>query len=131
MEIQGTQEVLANVNKVIKVVSKSTKEGLIEIGERGVNYLKIETSSFVDTGRLRQSMSYTIDNKVYNPLGNEDNVKPSNEKDSVYIGTNVVYARHVEYLAKNGSQGYMLRAYKRTKDAAEKIMQKVIKGAVR
>jgi hypothetical protein len=109
MEIQGTEQVLANLNNVIKVVSKSTKEGLIEIGERGVNYLKIETSAFVDTGRLRQSMSYTIDNRVYNPLGNQDNVNPTNEKDAVYIGTNVVYARHVEYLAKNGSQGYKSR----------------------
>jgi hypothetical protein len=129
MEIQGTEQVLANLNNVIKVVSKSTKEGLIEIGERGVNYLKLETP--VDTGRLRQSMSYTIDNKVYRPLGNQDNVNPTNEKDAVYIGTNVVYARHVEYLAKNGSKGYMLRAYKRTKEVAEQIMQKVIKGAVR
>ena len=129
MEIQGTQEVLTNINNVIKVVSKSTEQALVEIGERGVNYLKFETP--VDTGHLRQSMSYTVDSKVYRPLGTQDNVNPTNEKDALYIGTNVVYARSVEYLAKNGSKGYMLRAYKRTKEVAEQIMQKVIKGAVK
>jgi hypothetical protein len=76
-------------------------------------------------------MSYTVDNKVYKPLGDVGNVKPTNEKDTVYIGTNAVYARHVEYLSKNGSQGFMLRAYNQTKRVADTIFKQVLGKGIR
>lgn len=106
-----------------KSVSKNIDEALLEIGERGVGYLKLETP--VDSGRLRNSMSYTVDKKVYSPLCQSatDNVNRSGEKDVVYIGTNVVYAPSVEYLAQNGSAGFMLRAYKKTKKVAADILK--------
>ena len=112
-----------------KAVSKNIDEALIEIGERGVNYLKLETP--VDTGRLRQSMSYTVGNKVYTPLGSQDNVNSSGEKETVYIGTNVIYAPSVEYLAKNGSQGFMLRAYNKTKTRAKEIFKKAAERGIK
>jgi len=106
-----------------KAISSNIDEALVEIGERGVNYLKLETP--VDTGRLRNSMSYTTDNKVYRPLGHdtEDTVKRSKDKESVYIGTNVVYAPSVEYRAKNGSAGFMYRAYKQLRRRAPQILK--------
>ena len=112
-------------------ISNNIDEALVEIGERGVNYLKLETP--VDTGRLRQSMSYTVGSKVYRPLGNdtEDTLRPSNDKESVYIGTNVVYAPSVEYRAKNGSAGFMYRAYKQLKRRVPDILSKAIQKGMK
>ena len=115
--------------KKFKAASENIDEALIEIGERGVGYLKLETP--VDSGRLRNSMSYTVNKKVYSPLGQSatDNVHRTSEKEAVYIGTNVVYAPSVEYLAENGSAGFMLRAYKKTKKAASLILKSgIVKG---
>ena len=132
IEVTGTKEVQANIEKVMNIVSKDITEGLEEIGERGVGYLKRETP--VDSGRLRKSMSYTIDNKVHEPLGNvtmNDKLNKQRAKDEVDIGTNVVYAPSVEYLANNGSQGYFYRAWKKTKQSADQILAKVIRSDIR
>ena len=114
-----------------KSVSNNIDEALLEIGERGVNYLKLETP--VDSGRLRQSMSYTVNKKVYTPLGNNasDNLKATKEKETVYIGTNVIYAPHVEYRAKNGSQGFMYRAYKKLRKTASKVLKQAMQKGMR
>ena len=112
-------------------VSNNIDEALIEIGERGVNYLKLETP--VDKGRLRNSMSYTVDSKVYRPLGHatEDTLRASGDKETVYIGTNVIYGPSVEFLAKNGSAGYMYRAYKRLKKSAGLILEKAMQKGMK
>ena len=116
-------------NKKFKAIANNIDEAFVETGERGVGYLKRETP--VDKGRLRNSMSYTVDNKVYKPLGNIDNVKASNEKESVIIGTNTVYAPSVEFLATNGSQGFMYRAYKKTKAVAKTIFKHAMQKGMR
>lgn len=122
-------------DKKFKAVSKNVDESLLEIGERGVNYLKIEANIFQKpTGRLKNSSSYTVDKRVYKPLSPfeaDDTLKPTTEKETVYIGTNVVYAPSVEYLAKNGSQGYMFRAYKALKRVVPKIMRAGMKEGMR
>ena len=116
--------VAAQFESKFKAISKNIDEAFVEIGERGVGYLKRQTP--VDSGRLRNSMSFTVDNKVYSPLGKEDNVKMSKAKDAVYIGTNVIYAPHVEYLSTNGSQGFMQRAYEQTKKRAKEIFSQAM-----
>ena len=131
-EVYGEKEVMKNIDTNIKIVSKTTTEGLIEVGERGVGYLKRLTP--VDSGRLRNSMAYTIDKKIYTPLGNvsgNDSLKKNKHKDVVYIGTNVIYAPSVEYLSTNGSAGFMLRAYKQTKIIAKSILANAIKGGIK
>ena len=125
----GQQAVLNNINRKVNAVSKNIDEAYLEVGERGVGNLKRETP--VDTGRLRQSMSYTVDKKVYSPLGmSSDNVKATHEKDVVIIGTNTVYAPSVKYRATNGSQGFMLRAYQLTKKQAKSVFEQAIKRGV-
>lgn len=118
-------------NDKFKAVSNNIDEAFIEIGERGVNYLKLETP--VDTGRLRQSMSYTTDGKVYRPLGHstEDTLRPTSKKESVYIGTNVIYAPSVEYRAKNGSAGFMYRAYKQLRKRAPEIIKQAMQKGMK
>jgi len=124
----GLSKVNQNINNAIKSVAKTQTEGLIEIGERGVSILKDNTP--VKDGRLRNSMSYTTDGKVVDPLGaNEpqDKLRALKDDNQVVIGTNVVYAAKVEYMATNGSAGYMLRSYKQLKGVAVEIMKKTFK----
>lgn len=124
----GIDKVNKNLAKQLKIVSETQTQGLVEIGERGVNILKLNTP--VKDGRLRNSMSYATDGKSVDPLGadnSDDKLRTLNKKDTVVIGTNVVYAAKVEYLATNGSAGYMLRSYNQLKPLATEIMKKVFK----
>jgi len=120
------KKIIANLNNALKIVSKDVSEALEEVGQRGVGITKKNTP--VDQGRLRNSIGYTIGGKVE---GNEDTVKPSGDKSSVVIGTNVVYAAWVEYMAKNGSQGYMLRSYNQIVPIAKKIFETVLKRGLK
>jgi len=126
--IEGADKIKINLNKQMKIAAKTKTEGLIEIGERGVGILKLNTP--VKEGRLRGSMSYTIDKKTEVPLWMSKNIS-GDELDKittdkvVIIGTNVVYAARVEFLSKTGSAGYMLRSYKQLKPKAMEIIKKV------
>ena len=126
--ITGEREIMKNLTKAIKVMSKTRVEALNEIGERGVAIIK--DNSPVISGRLRNSMSYTTNGKVVDPLGADkpqDKLKPLKSNEEVAIGTNVVYAARVEYMSNNGSEGYMLRSYKQLKKQAEQIIKSVFK----
>lgn len=131
MRTSDPKKIQGVLNDKFKAVSNNIEEALIEVGERGVNYLKLETP--VDSGRLRQSMSYTVNKKVYTPLGNkaEDNLRATNEKETVYIGTNVIYAPFVEYRARNGSQGFMYRAYKQLRKRSGAILKQAMQKGMR
>lgn len=125
----GADEVIRNLEKQMKIIAKTKEQGLIEIGERGVGILKLNTP--VKDGRLRNSMSYTTNSKSVDPLGAnnpQDKLRALSSKSEVIIGTNVIYAPKVEYLATNGSAGYMLRSYKQLKPQAEQIFQKLFKN---
>jgi hypothetical protein len=124
--IKGDREIIANLENVLKIFSKTQVEALEEVGQRGVGILKLNTP--VDTGRLRNSMGYTVANKVE---GGENTVNRTSEKDSVYLGTNVIYAPSVEYRSKNGSQGFMLRSFNQLVPIAKKIIENSFKGAIR
>ena len=133
VEFVNMKEIEKNLLNSVKVMSKTVEEGLTEVGERGVGILKRNTPVYSGPdhtgGRLRQSMSYTINRKVKSPLSPKsqaDVIGRVKTKDEVVIGTNVVYAAYVEYMANNGSQGYMNRSYKQLKPIAKKIMATVI-----
>lgn len=128
IKILNLREIQNNLEKQVKVVSKTLEEGLKEVGERAVGVLDRNTP--VDEGRLRNSMSYTIAGQVYDPLGADetnDKLRKITDKDKVIIGTNVKYAARVEYLAKNGSAGFMLRSYKLLVPIAKRVLESVMR----
>ena len=129
MRTSNPKIIQAAFDTKFKAISTNIDQALNEVGERGTNYLKLNTPEI--TGHLRQSMSYTVGSKVYRPLGHEDNVTASGDKETVYIGTNVIYAPSVEFLAKNNSQGFMLRAYKHTKKQAKKIFKQAMQEGMK
>ena len=128
MGLDGQAQVKRNLAKLVKVVASTQTEGLTEVGERGVEILKRNTP--VKDGRLRNSMSYTVGGESIDPLGAlapGDKLRVNKATDNVIIGTNVVYGPSVEFLATNGSAGYMLRSYKQLKGIAEKILATAFK----
>ena len=124
--VLGQAEVLRNLKNALKIVSKDVEQALEETGQRGVGIAKNNTPTV--TGRLKNSMGYTVGNKT---VGNSDSVNAIGEKNVVAIGTNVIYARRVEFLAKNGSQGYMLRSYNQLKPIAKQIFKTVLGRGIR
>ena len=65
----------SNVNDILSALEKGIKNGLEAIGLTAETYAKKETP--VDTGRLRNSISHTVDG------------------EATYIGSNVEYAAFV------------------------------------
>lgn len=124
--LQGQAEVERNLQNVLKIVAQSKAEALEEIGQRGVGIVKKNTP--VDSGRLRNNMGYSIGNKA---VGGDDSVKASGDPNTVNIGTNVIYAAYVEYMAKNGSQGYMQRSFNQLLPIAKAIFKDVFKRGLR
>lgn len=115
-------------DKQIKIMSDNLPDGLAEVGQRGTSILRRNTP--VLSGRLRNSMSYTVANKVVAPFAffkKMDILNRNRRKNRVYIGTNVIYGPSVEYLSKNGSKGFMYRSYKQLKPIADKVLGKYLK----
>jgi len=71
--IDNTQKVLSEFERKINLACKA-------VGQKAVDYAKADCP--VDTGRLRNSIAYKV-----------------NEKN-IYIGTNVEYAKYVEFIEK-------------------------------
>ncbi len=67
IKLIGQKEIERNLLKSIDVVSKTITEAYNEVGQRGVGITKLNTPEI--TGRLRNSLSYSIDGKVTAPLG--------------------------------------------------------------
>ena len=82
------------------------QKGLIQLGYEVEREAKINATSFVDTGRLRSSISTNWTGsgmgkgKVQSPAKTDDGVSQPMGKDfAVQVGTNVEYAAPVEGLA--------------------------------
>lgn len=114
------KKIMRDIDKFIDTKSKDTEEALIEVGLRGVAIVKPLTP--VDSGRLRNSMSYVTKNKRSGE--GVDNLKPTNDKKVVYVGTNVIYGPKVEYVGR--SKGYMQNAFNLWKPIATKIFMDIL-----
>ena len=99
-----------NTDEVLAAMKRAKRRGLEAIGLTAEGYAKRETP--VDTGRLRNSISYATDD------------------EAAYIGTNVEYAPYVE-LGARGRQGvHMLqRAATEHADEYKQIMEDAMKHA--
>lgn len=128
--VTGLQGVMNSLRDVRRLSSELETQCLDEIGLKGVGILKRNVP--VDSGRLRNSMGYTIGGRVEgSPDEPEDAINPNSDRRSIYIGTNVVYADRVEYMARNGSQGYFLRSFRLIKPMAEGVYEKYMRRLAR
>ena len=82
-------EFTSNVNDILSDLEKGKRNALTAIGATAETYAKQETP--VDTGRLRNSISHTVDG------------------EAVYIGSNVEYAPYVELGTSRAKAHHMLQ----------------------
>ena len=102
----------SNVNDILRRMKKGKRNVLTAIGATAETYAKKETP--VDTGRLRNSISYTVDG------------------ESAYIGTNVEYAPYLELGTKKiTAHHYLKRAVTEHKDEYKKLTVQAIQSAIK
>lgn len=127
---------LDNTALVLMAKENQVKNGLAAIGAEAVTYA--QGGCPVDTGRLRNSISYMTQSKQggqnskngekakaedYAPRGLPD-------KNSVYIGTNVEYAPAQEYLDmthKTGGPHFIKNAAANHGDRYKELMEAALK----
>mgnify|MGYP000639621164 CR=1 FL=1 len=116
----------ANLGRYVTAFKGNLKQGLEESGQRGVAIVKQNTP--VKSGRLRNSMAYSIDNRVEGGTSTEDTIYVNKDDKNVVVGTNVIYAPSVEYLSNTGSRGFMLRSFKQWKPIADHVIAKALRS---
>ncbi len=137
----GQANLLRVLTKIAKTVDgDGTTEGLQKVGEMISGDAKREATSMgvVDSGRLRGSLTYSIDGKQY---GFEDKVEENKQTDQVdrvnsnkevHIGTNVEYAKAQEFGSIKSPTGrpFLTKSYTHNRDEAIKILGKNIKTSI-
>ena len=96
-------------------MDKGTRNALTAIGSSAETHAKdnITADDLIDTGRLRNSISYAVDG------------------ESAYIGTNVEYAPYLELGTKKiAAHHYLKRAVTEHKDEYKNLTVQAVKKAI-
>ena len=104
-----------NSQQILSALEKGKRNALTAIGATAETHTKenITADKLVDTGRLRNSISYAVDG------------------ESAYIGTNVEYAPYLELGTKKiAAHHYLKRAATEHKDEYKKLTAQAIKTAI-
>ena len=105
----------SNVNDILRRMEKGKRNALTAIGATAETHTKenITADKLVDTGRLRNSISYAVDG------------------EATYIGTNVEYAPYLELgTEKITAHHYLKRAATEHKDEYKNLTAQAIKTAI-
>lgn len=122
-----------NDEKIKKATKEAIEQALQKIGMAAVRFATAKCP--VDTGRLRNSITYITKNKsggssYSDNKGNSFNnsLSVSADEGEVWVGTNVEYARYVEYGTRGRSGKPFLRsAIKDHTDFYNKLVQDTLK----
>ena len=131
----------SNVNDILRQLEKGKRNALTAIGATAETHTKenITADKLVDTGRLRNSITYATGD--YSGIGTyTDNNKKSYsdatarntpKDDEVAIGTNVEYAPYLELGTKKiTAHHYLKRAVTEHQDEYKKLAVEAIKTAI-
>ena len=105
----------SNVNDILSALENGKRNALTAIGATAETHTKenITADKLVDTGRLRNSISYAVDG------------------ESAYIGTNVEYAPYLELGTKKiTAHHYLKRAVTEHQDEYKELAVEAIKKAI-
>ena len=105
----------SNVNDILRRMEKGKHNALTAIGATAETHTKenITADKLVDTGRLRNSISHTVDG------------------EAAYIGTNVEYAPYLELGTKKiTAHHYLKRAVTEHKDEYKNLTAQAIQTAI-
>ena len=105
----------SNVNDILRRMEKGKRNALTAIGSSAETHAKdnITADDLIDTGRLRNSISYAVDG------------------EAAYIGTNVEYAPYLELGTKKiTAHHYLKRAATEHKDEYKELTAQAIQSAI-
>ena len=131
----------SNVNDILSALEKGKHNALTAIGATAETHTKenITADKLVDTGRLRNSITYATGD--YSGIGtytDNNKKKYSDAKarntpkdDEVGIGTNVEYAAYTDFGTQHiAAHHYLKRALSEHKDEYKKLTVQAIKTAI-
>ncbi len=105
----------SNVNDILRQLENGNRNALTAIGATAETHTKdnITADDLIDTGRLRNSISHTVDG------------------EAAYIGTNVEYAPYLELGTKKiTAHHYLKRAVTEHQDEYKKLTVQAVKTAI-
>ena len=130
-----------NTDEVLSAMEKAIERGLKSIGLEAEGYAK-EYETAVDTGRLRNSITWALSGEEANTKeyeykvgeetkkGHYEGNAPKDKNKAVYIGTNVEYAPYIELGAKGRDALHFLkRAATEHKDRYKELLEDSMKNA--
>lgn len=130
-----------NTKEVLSALDKAIERGLEAIGLTAEGHAKRKITSYpaVDTGRLRNSITFAISGEKANTTTYTDNNKgvynysgtaPDDKEKAVYIGTNVEYGKHVELgTSKMAARPFLKPAATEHSEEYKRIMEAALKSA--
>ena len=104
-----------NSQQILSALEKGKRNALTAIGSSAETHTKdnITADDLIDTGRLRNSISHTVDG------------------EAAYIGTNVEYAPYLELGTKKiAAHHYLKRAVTEHKDEYKNLTAQAIQSAI-
>ena len=104
-----------NSQQILSAMEKGKRNALTAIGSSAETHTKdnITADDLIDTGRLRNSISHTVDG------------------EAAYIGTNVEYAPYLELGTKKiAAHHYLKRAATEHKDEYKNLTAQAIQSAI-
>ena len=131
----------SNVNDILSALEKGKRNALTAIGSSAETHTKdnITADKLVDTGRLRNSITYAtgdylgVGTYTDNKKKKYSDAKARNtpKDDEVGIGTNVEYAAYTELGTQHiAAHHYLKRAVTEHKDEYKKLTAQAIKTAI-
>lgn len=106
-------KLISRKDDVLEALDQQIETALEACGQAAVGFAKVHITAHraIDTGRLRNSITFNVSkkgNKTYNYKDDngkgytDSKIGAVSEEDTVYVGTNVEYAQFVE----NGTSRY-------------------------
>ena len=130
-----------NSDLIVDALEKAINNGLTAIGMAAEGHAKRKITSYpaVDTGRLRNSITFAISGEKAHISSYNDNdgnyysysgTAPADKEKAVYIGTNVDYGKHVELgTSKMAARPFLKPAATEHKEEYKRIMEAALKSA--
>lgn len=137
--MSGIQIENDNTKEILTELEEAVKKALTDVGIEAVDNITTKGDFPVDTGLLRNSITFAVSGQPPqigsyraekgNASGSYTGTAPNDKNKAVYIGTNVEYAKYVQYgTSKMVARDFMYAPIRANLGHYKEIMEKHIKG---
>lgn len=134
-----------NTKEILTELEKAVKKALTDVGIEAVDNITSKSDFPADTGLLKNSITFAVSGesplissyRADNKRKGEDKVQtgsyqgtaPNDDQKAVYIGTNVEYAKYVQFgTSRMVARDFMYAPIRANLGRYKEIMMKHIKG---